>query len=285
MTKPLAPRLEGEGFTPTAWPALADGVARFCGEAVAAVVAASPYVAADARALISVDWEPRPAVATLDQALAANRVLFQRRHRQGAVDGAFARAAIVVAETFGHGRCAPSPLEPRGMIADWDGEVLTVWSPSQCPSILRTALATALRLPEMRVRIVTPDVGGGFGLKMQVFPEDVAVAALSRRLGRPVKWLEERRENLVAASQARGQRTTVEVAAAADGTVLALRPLPDAGVRVRSAGAGDPQATARRLSRRRHDDGRVRDGAPARPRRGARRTRPGRGAAAQPDPA
>jgi len=223
VTKPLAPRLEGEGFTPTAWPALADGVARFCGEAVAAVVAASPYAAADARALIAVDWEPRPAVATLDQALAANRVLFQRRHRQGDVDGAFARAAIVVGETFGHGRCAPSPLEPRGMIADWDGEVLTVWSPSQCPSILRTALATALGLPEMRVRIVTPDVGGGFGLKMQVFPEDVAVAALARQLGRPVKWIEERRENLAAGSQAREQRTTVAVAAAADGTLLALR--------------------------------------------------------------
>jgi len=182
VTKPLAPRLEGGGFTATAWPALADGVARFCGEAVAAVVASSPYVAADARELIAVDWEPLPAVATLDAALAAGRVLFQRRHRTGDVDGAFARAAIVVDETFGHDRCAPSPLEPRGMIADWDGETLTVWSPSQCPSIMRTALAVALDLPEARVRIVTPDVGGGFGLKMQVFPEDVAVAALARRL-------------------------------------------------------------------------------------------------------
>ena len=223
VTKPLAPRLDGRGFTPTAWPALADGVARFGGEAVAAVVATDPYVAADARELVTVEWEAKPVVASIDQALASNQILFQRRHRQGDVDGAFARAAIVLRQTFEHGRCAPSPLEPRGILADWDGDALTIWSANQAPSIMRTALADALGLPHAQVRIVSPDVGGGFGLKMQVFPEDVAVAALARRLGRPVKWLEERRENLAAASQARAQRTTVEIAAAADGTVLALR--------------------------------------------------------------
>ena len=223
VTKPLAPRLDGRGFTPTAWPALADGVARFGGEAVAAVVATDPYVAADARELVTVEWEAKPVVASIDQALASNQILFQRRHRQGDVDGAFARAAIVLRQTFEHGRCAPSPLEPRGILADWDGDALTIWSANQAPSIMRTALADALGLPHAQVRIVSPDVGGGFGLKMQVFPEDVAVAALARRLGRPVKWLEERRENLAAASQARAQRTAVEIAAAADGAVLALR--------------------------------------------------------------
>jgi aerobic carbon-monoxide dehydrogenase large subunit len=223
LTKPLAPRVEGGGFTPTAWPALADGVARFCGEAVVAVVASSAQIAADARELVSIDWTPLPVVATLEQALATNRVLFHRRHRAGDVDAAFARAAIVVRETFAHGRCAPSPMEPRGIVAAWDGESLTIWSPSQCPSILRTALAAALDLADVRIRIVTPDVGGGFGLKMQVFPEDVAVAALARILGCPLKWIEERRENLAAASQAREQQATVEAATAADGTLLALR--------------------------------------------------------------
>src|SRR2546426_2073590 len=134
------------------------------------------------------------------------------------------------------------------MVADWDGEVLTVWSPSQSPSIMRTALATALDLPESCVRIVTPDVGGGFGLKMQVFPEDVAVAALARKLGRPLKWIEERRENLAAAAQAREQRTTVEVAAAPDGTLLALRArvVPDAGAyhAYPTTGALEPLGTA-----------------------------------------
>ena len=222
-TRPLSPRLEGAGFTPTAWPALADGVARFCGEAVAVVVASSPYVAADAGERVAVEWEEKSAVATIDQALAAHQVLFQRRHRHGDVDDAFARAPIVVRQTFEHGRCAPSPLELRGILADWDGEALTLWSSNQSPSIMCAGLAGALSLPEARVRIVCPDVGGGFGLRMQVFPEDVAIAAVARRLGRPVKWLEERRENLTAASQARSQRTTVEVAAANDGTVLALR--------------------------------------------------------------
>jgi aerobic carbon-monoxide dehydrogenase large subunit len=223
VAKPLAPRLEGAGFTLTPWPALADGTASFCGEAVAAIVAASAEIAADAREKISVDWTPLPAVTSLDQAEAADRVIFHRRHRAGDVDAAFARARLVVSETFEHGRCAPTPMEPRGMVADWDGDTLTLWSPSQCPSLMRTALAAALDLPEMRVRIVTPDVGGGFGLKMQVFPEDVVVAALARMLRRPVKWMEERRENLSAASQARQGRTTVEIAAAADGTLLAMR--------------------------------------------------------------
>src|SRR2546428_9995427 len=133
VTKPLAPRLEGGGFTATAWPALANGVARFCGEAVAAVVASSAYVAADARELIAVDWEPLPAVATLEAALAAGRVLFQRRHRKGDVDGAFARAAIVVDGTFGHDRCAPCPLEPPGMIRVWEGVTWTAGTPSPSP--------------------------------------------------------------------------------------------------------------------------------------------------------
>ncbi len=231
LARPLAPRLEGDGFTPTAWPALADGVARFSGEAVAAVVASSPYVAADARELVAVEYEPLAAVISLDAALAAGCTLFRRDHRNGDVEGVFAQAPIVVSETFEHGRCAPSPLEPRGVVADWDGDTLTVWASTQTPSIMRSALATALALPETRVRVVVPDVGGGFGLKMHVFPEDVAVAAAARLLGRPVKWVEGRRENLAAASQAREQRMEVKVAADREGVLLALsaRAISDGG--------------------------------------------------------
>jgi carbon-monoxide dehydrogenase large subunit len=219
----LAPRILGAGFTPTACPPLADGEVSFCGHAVAMVAADTAYVAADARELVRVDYAPGPAVASLDDALAAGRVLFRRAHRHGDVDGVFARAAIVLSERFTHGRCAAAPLEPRGVAADWDGDSLTVWASTQTPSILRDALAAALGLDATRVRVVVPDVGGGFGLKMHVFPEDLAVAALARRLGRPVKWVEERRENLGAAAHAREQRLDVSLAADAEGVVRGLR--------------------------------------------------------------
>jgi len=223
VARPLAPRLDGDGFTPTAWPVLADGRTCFCGEAVAAVVATSAWVAADARELVRVEYEPLPASVSIDPAPAADRVLFRRRHRQGDVEGAFAGAPLVLRETFDHARCAPSPLEPRGVLADWDGETLTVWASTQTPSIMLTALASSLGLPETQVRVIAPDVGGGFGLKTHVFPEDVAVAASARVLGRPVKWVEERRESLAAGSQARAQRMDVEVAAEADGVLRGLR--------------------------------------------------------------
>jgi len=221
--RPLVPRLLGGGFTPTESPPLAAGEVHFVGEAVAAVAADTPYVAADACDLLRVEYEPRPAVATVDDALAADRVLFRRVYRHGDVDAVFARAPVVLGERFTHARCAAVPLEPRGALADWDGETLTLWASTQVPSILRTALAAALGLAATRVRVIVPDVGGGFGLKVHVFPEDLAVAALARRLGRPVKWIETRRENLAAGSQARAQRIDVELAADADGVVRGLR--------------------------------------------------------------
>jgi len=139
------------------------------------------------------------------------------------VEAAFAGAAVVLSETFRHGRCSASPLEPRGVIAAWDGDSLTVWSGTQVPHILRGALAGAFGLGEHRVRVIVPDTGGGFGQKMHVQPEDLAVAALARAARRPVKWVETRRENLAAATHAREQRMQIELAADAAGRVLALR--------------------------------------------------------------
>jgi aerobic carbon-monoxide dehydrogenase large subunit len=219
----LAPRLLGDGFTPTEWPVLGDGEVRFVGQAVAVVAATTPYLAADARELVRVDYEPRPPVATADAALAAGCMLFRREARRGDVDAVFAAAPVVLRERFTHGRLAAVPLEPRGVLADWDGESLTVWASTQVPSVLRSTLAAVLGLPEPRVRVLAPDVGGAFGLKTHVLPEDVVVAALARRLGRPVKWVEERREQLAAAVHAREQRLDVEVAANAQGVVRGLR--------------------------------------------------------------
>jgi carbon-monoxide dehydrogenase large subunit len=218
----LVPRASGGGFTPTTWPALAREP-HFCGEAVAVVAASSPYAAADAVEHVHVDYDPRAACVSLEQALRDEAVLFRRVFRRGDVEGVFATAPVVVRETCTHGRLTAAPLEPRGLVADWDGETLTVWASTQTPRIMRSALAAALELSEACVRVIAPDVGGGFGLKMHVFPEDVAIAALARRLGRPVKWIETRRENLAAASQAREQRVDAEVAADETGRLLALR--------------------------------------------------------------
>ncbi|HVQ76892.1 MAG TPA: xanthine dehydrogenase family protein molybdopterin-binding subunit [Candidatus Binatia bacterium] len=229
----LTPRLEAPEFAPTCWPVLATDRVRFVGEPVAVVAAADPYRAVDAGELVHVDYEPLPGVASVEAALAAGapalhascegNVLFTARHAQGDVAGAFARAAVVLRETFRHGRCSAAPIETRGLIAAWDGDALTVWSGTQVPQILRAALAAALGLGQHRVRVVVPDTGGGFGQKMHVLPEDLAMAVLARVAGRPVKWLETRRENLAAASHAREQRMEVELAADAAGRVLALR--------------------------------------------------------------
>ena len=220
---PLRPRLDGPGFTPTPWVPLAGAAARFVGEPVAAVVADSAYHAADAREAIVVQYAVREAVVSLDAALSAGDVLVRRSASHGDVDGGFASAAVVVRETFTHGRCAAVPMEGRGLVADWDGDMLSVWASTQVPRVLRAALAAALALPEGRVRVIVPDVGGGFGLKVQVFPEDIAVAAMARSLGRPVRWIEERRDNLAAGSHAREHRFEAEIAADAEGRVLALR--------------------------------------------------------------
>jgi carbon-monoxide dehydrogenase large subunit len=213
----------GPGFVPTAWPALAASDVEYAGQAVAMVAAESASLAADARELVRVVYTPRPTVASIDEALDGNQLLVRRTGSHGDVDAVFAAAPLTFTETFTHGRCAAVPMEPRGVIADWDGDVLTVWASTQTPSILRTALATALGLAQSRVRVVVPDVGGGFGLKVHVFPEDVAVAAAARRLRRPVKWVEERQENLGATVHAREGRMTVDVAADHTGRVRGLR--------------------------------------------------------------
>jgi len=230
---PIQARLEAAGFAATTWPALPTSRVRFVGEAVAAVAGATPYAAVDGSAQVAVEYDPLPAVVDVDAARVpggtllhpehASNVLFSRRGSQGDVDGAFAAAAHVVRETFHHARCSATPLEPRGVIARWDGQTLTLWIGVQTPSLIRTGVARAFGLPEEHVRVIVPDTGGGFGQKMYVMPEDLAVAELARRTGRPVKWLETRRENLAAAAHAREQRVEIEAAADPAGTLLALR--------------------------------------------------------------
>ena len=230
---PLAPRLEGAGFWPTRCPALAEDRLRFVGEAIAGVCAESAGQAADAAELVVTDCQPLSAVADAVSARAAGaplvhecapgNILFHRDYRLGDVEGAFARAHTVLTETFTHGRVSASPLEPRGLIASWERERLTIWTGTQAPHIYRTSLARAFGVRDDQVRVIVPDTGGGFGQRMHVLSEDLAVAGLARVTGRPVKWVETRRENLACASQAREARVDIEAATDARGTLLALR--------------------------------------------------------------
>lgn len=228
--RPIAPRWEGEGFVPTAQPPLAQGVVRYVGEPVAVVVAPTRYAAEDLAERVEVEYDPLPPLPDADVALSpgaprlhADNVLYRRSHVHGDPDGAFRRAEVVVRTMIRSSRCTAAPLEGRGVVAWHDGSTLWVWTNTQTPFLVRSALAQSLGLPEAAVRVVVPDTGGGFGQKMHLYPEEVVIGWLALRLGVPVQWVEDRRENLLASAQAREERVEVELAACADGRILGIR--------------------------------------------------------------
>jgi len=214
-------------------PLLARDVVRYVGEPVAVVVAEDRYVAADACEQIEAEYDPQPAVSDLDAALAprAPRVHAQFPDNvaltwgwsEGDVDGAFARAHTVDRLRVKNQRLAGVALEPRGCVAEFRGGMLTVWAGTQTPHRLRSGLAQILRLPESAVRVIAPDVGGGFGCKISFYADEALCAWAAMRTGRPVKLVLTRREDFLATTQGRGQINDVEAAVARDGTVLALR--------------------------------------------------------------
>jgi carbon-monoxide dehydrogenase large subunit len=234
-TRPIEADLSGGNYKRTGWPALARGKVRFVGEAVVAVVAGDRYRAEDAVEAIGVTYEPLPAAGDALAALRAgaarvhdeldDNVLMHATYEKGGVEAALAGAEIRFSETFRQARCSASPMEGRGVMAVFDPAdgMLTVWAASQAPHMLRAGLAAALDMPESRLRVLCPAVGGGFGPKMHLYPEDVVVADLARRLGRPVRWVEDRRENLLASAHARDTLCEVEVGARRDGTIVGLR--------------------------------------------------------------
>lgn len=242
-------------------PVLARGTVRYVGEPVAAVVATTRAHAEDAAAAVEVSYEPLEAVTDPAQALEGRvlvhpelhtNVAYRRQVRAGDPDGALARAHRVVQATIRQQRVAAIPLEPRAVLASWDGArgLLTVWSSTQVPHDLRDALADVLGLRLNQIRVVAADVGGGFGAKLNTYPEEVLVAYLSRRLRRPVKWVETRRENLLATAQGRSQTGRFEVACDARGRVLALRAhlLADIGAYTLSTTVDIPALTVRVLT-------------------------------------
>src|SRR5262249_38049365 len=151
----------------------------------------------------------------------AGRVTLAR----GDVDAALRKAPRVVHERFTIARAGGQPMETRGIVAEYHAaaELLTVWASSQVPHQVRQFIAEALDLPPHRIRVIAPDVGGGFGAKLIVYPEDVLIPWLAVRLGRPVRWLEERTEHMLTATQERAQHHDVTVGFGADGRLVALR--------------------------------------------------------------
>jgi carbon-monoxide dehydrogenase large subunit len=232
---PIRAELAGGDYKAAGWPALALGKARFVGEPVAAVAAGNRYQAEDALDLVRVTWDPLPAVSDAEAGMGpdaprihedlADNVVLHFHHDNGQVDRAFEEAEVRFEATFRHGRCSSSPLDGRGVLAAFDAaeEVLTVWATTQSPHLYRAGLAAALGMAESAIRVRAPLVGGGFGPKMHLYPEDVAVSVLARRLGRPVRWIEDRRENLLASAQARDHVSHVEIAALRDGTILGVK--------------------------------------------------------------
>jgi carbon-monoxide dehydrogenase large subunit len=238
--------LEGKvGTVPCGWsiqgmkvpphPVLAVGKVRYVGEGVAAVVAADRYGARDALDLVEVDYEPLPAVVDADKAGDSgapqlfddipNNLCFTWGFGGPAVDDAFHKADTVIRMRIVNHRVIPSAVEPRGVLAEYHSSSgdMTVWTSTQAPHLIRALVAMVLGLPEHKVRVVAPEVGGGFGSKIYLYPEEVLMGHLSRTLGRPVKWIEERRENYAATTHGRDRVDDVEVAVKQDGTILGLR--------------------------------------------------------------
>ncbi|MHB8620691.1 MAG: xanthine dehydrogenase family protein molybdopterin-binding subunit, partial [Chloroflexota bacterium] len=218
----------------TPQPVLANGLARYVGEPLAVAVAASAARAADLVADYPIEYDDLPVLmdpfaAQADDAPAIHPQAARNRTievtmRAGDTARAFARADVVFEETFRFGRQAPLPMEPRGAAAEWDPSTgrLTMWSSTQIPHALRGAVSDALGIPKRDIHVITPEVGGGFGTKALVYPEELVVAALALRLGRPVKWIETRSEHFLSAIHARDQVHHIRVAATLDGMLLAL---------------------------------------------------------------
>src|SRR5438067_5387587 len=214
---------------------LATDKVRYAGDAVAVVVTASREAAEDAIELVEVDYEPLPAVADVEAALADGAPLVHDEFgtnrcytwtlEAGEVDRLFSEAAVTVSERYRQNRLVPNAIEPRAVFVTTvpaAGE-FTLWSTSQVPHIARVTLSGVTGIPESKLRVIAPDVGGGFGSKLNVYAEEALALAIARRLGRPVKRTETRSEGYLATIHGRDQVQEIEVAATAEGRITAVR--------------------------------------------------------------
>ena len=219
---------------PDHWPVAQDKV-RFAGDAVAVVVGASREQVKDAMEAVEVDYEPLEPVVTMEQALAEgapkvhddfdDNKAYVWKLANGDVDQTFADAPVTIKEHYYHPRLIPNAIEPRGVVVApvaAQGE-FTLYTASQIPHILRVTLALTLNIPEHKLRVVAPEVGGGFGSKLNVYAEEAICLAVARRLGRPIKWIEERSENYLATIHGRDVVQDMELAATEEGKITGVR--------------------------------------------------------------
>ncbi|MGH3761124.1 xanthine dehydrogenase family protein molybdopterin-binding subunit [Actinophytocola sp.] len=258
-----------QGSLPCAWPisedmkspdapAMAVDKVNFAGEAVALVVARSAYEAADALESIDVDYDVLPVVLDMAAATAEGADLVHadlgtnasatwvfdsaEAGSGGDVEQAISDAEVLIERTYRQQRLIPAFMEPRSVVVDPTGEQFTMWSATQIPHILRLMLAMTLSVPEHKVRVIAPDVGGGFGGKLQVTPEEVLTFLAARRIGKPVKYTESRSESLLCAHHGRDQIQKLTMSARRDGTVTGLKVelLADMGAYLRLVSPGIP---------------------------------------------
>jgi carbon-monoxide dehydrogenase large subunit len=231
--RPIVTRFPHPAWQGSSYPILAEGRARFAGQAVAAVAASSRAVAEDAAEKVVVGARPLRVLGDMTAALDPSseplhpgwqgNLYLRQELRSGDVDAAFRLAAGTVRLVLTHGRVAGVPLEPRACLASVERGRLTLWTSSQTPQIVRAGVAMCLGIDQDRVRVVAPDVGGGFGVKQQLFPEEVLVSFLALETGRPVRWVEDGTEQLLASVHAREQVHEVEAAYTDDGEVVGVR--------------------------------------------------------------
>src|ERR1051325_136161 len=213
---------------------LATNKALFVGHPIAAVVATDKYAARDAVDHVGVEYEELPAVISVIDGVPTSPVIhehfgdniaYKLTSGEGDIDAAMKAADRIVTQKMIHQRLAPIAMEPRGVLARYfpGEEELTVWSSTQIPHLLRTQLALMIGIPENKLRVITPEVGGGFGSKLNVYAEEALLGWISIQLGKPVKWIESRRENVQATIHGRAQVGTVEVGVKNDGTITGLR--------------------------------------------------------------
>ncbi|MGD9763955.1 MAG: xanthine dehydrogenase family protein molybdopterin-binding subunit [Candidatus Binatia bacterium] len=221
-------------FKQCKWPCLATGKVRYVGEPVAVVVAESRYLAEDGADLVEVDYEPLQPVVEPDDAMRKGAPLVHEEFGDnivmhvtgggGDVDAAFRAAAFVLRERFRTNRHGAVPMEGRATLATINADRdITLWTSTQTPHLVRTRVADIMGHPEQKLRVIGPDVGGGFGLKCHVFPEEVLTAYLAREMGAPVKWIEDRREHLLNSFHAKDDIVDCEMGFSADGMILGIR--------------------------------------------------------------